>query len=558
MLQSVYIENIALIKRLSFEPGAGFCAFTGETGAGKSIIVDSLGLLCGARSDRELIRTGEDEALVEGMFYVNDAPTLKALAENETEPDEDGSITVTRRIGRDGRSVAKINGRNVPLSRLRAVASLLMSIHGQQDTQAFADTARQRMMLDSFAGNGAELGEYARRYADYRATEAKINALSEDERERETRLDMLKYRVNELESAAVYKGEKAELEAERRLLANSEKIISRCGAAYDALYLREGSAAEQIKEAADGIASLSGIIPEADGLSERLENAKYEIMDIADALKEYTGSDGEDTAARLDEVETRLETIKRLELKYRAEADGFAELLDSWKSELEAFENRDEELAKLNELIAKQKKALAAAAKELTLTRAAAAKKLCGRVTEELCALDMPAVVFRVELRRKDFAPDGADECEFMISANKGEEPRPMAKIASGGELSRIMLCLKCVFTDTESIGTLIFDEIDSGISGSTSEKIGIRLKKAAGGGRTQVICVTHSAILASRADHHYKISKSERNGRTETRVEALDRDGRRNELARIIGGLDITEAVLKTADELLERCSAD
>ena len=554
MLQSVYIENIALIKRLSIEPGEGFCAFTGETGAGKSIIVDSLGLLCGARSDRELIRTGEDEALVEGIFRIDDAPTLKALSELETVPDEDGTVTVTRRINGDGRSAAKINGRNVPLARLRAVTSLLMSIHGQQDTQAFADVARQRAMLDSFAGNAAETSEYTRRYGEYRATEAKINALSKDEREREMRLDMLKYRVNELESAAVYKGEKAELEKERKLLANSEKIISRCGSAYDALYLREGSAAEQIKSAADGIATLSGIIPEADGLAERLENAKYEIMDIADALKSYTDTDGENTARRLDEVETRLETIKKLETKYRAEADAFCELLDSWKGELEAFENRDEELAKLNKQLAAEKAALAEAAGKLTKTRAAAAEKLCGRVTKELCALDMPAVVFRVEMRKKDFAPDGADECEFLISANKGEEPRPMAKIASGGELARIMLCLKCVFADTESIGTLIFDEIDQGISGSTSEKIGIRLKKAAGGGKTQVICVTHSAILAAHADHHYKISKSESGGRTETRVEALDREGRRDELARIIGGLDITEAVLKTANELLER----
>ena len=554
MLGSVYIENIALIKRLSFEPGEGFCAFTGETGAGKSIIVDSLGLLCGARSDREIIRTGEEEALVEGIFTVRDASTLKALAEQETEPDEDGNITITRRISRDGRSGAKINGRNVPIARLRAVTSLLMSIHGQQDTQAFADVARQRAMLDSFAGNAAEMSEYTRRYTDYRATEAKIDSLSEDEREREMRLDMLKYRVNELESAAVYKGEKAELEKERRLLANSEKIISRCGSAYDELYLREGSAAEQIKSAADGIRALSGIIPEADELAERLDSAKYEIIDIADALKGYTGTDGENTARRLDEVETRLEAIKKLELKYRAEADDFGELLATWKGELEAFENRDEELAKLNKQLAAEKAALAEAAGRLTKTRAAAAEKLCERVTKELCALDMPAVVFRVDMRKKDFSADGADECEFLISANKGEEPRPMAKIASGGELSRIMLCLKCVFADTESIGTLIFDEIDQGVSGSTSEKIGIRLKKAAGGGKTQVICVTHSAILASRADHHYKISKSERGGRTETQVEALDREGRRDELARIIGGLDITEAVLETANELLER----
>ena len=554
MLRSVYIENIALIRRLSFEPGEGFCAFTGETGAGKSIIVDSLGLLCGARSDRDIIRTGEEEALVEGIFEISDKPTLKSLAALDVVPEEDGSITVTRRITRDGRSGAKINGRSVPVSRLKSAAAMLLSIHGQQDTQAFADESRQREMLDSFAGNESVRGDYSEKYAAYRATAAQIEALSEDEREREMRLDMLKYRVNELESAAVYTGEKESLEQERRLLANSEKIVSHSGAAIDALYRREGAAAETLQNAFDELRALYGVVPEAESLAERIDSAKYEIIDIADSLKRYADSEPGDTGRRLDEAETRLEYIKRLETKYRAASDDFPSLLERWKGELDSFEHRDEELARLNKRLAVQKKELEDAAGRLTASRAEAASRLCARVTEELCALDMPAVRFRVELRRKDFAPDGADETEFMISANKGEEPRPMAKIASGGELSRIMLCLKCVFADTESIGTLIFDEIDAGISGSTSEKIGIRLKKAACGGKTQVICVTHSAILASRADHHYKISKAVSGDRTETKVEHLDREGRRNELARIIGGLDISESVLKTAEELLER----
>ena len=554
MLQSVYIENIALIKRLQLEPPAGFCAFTGETGAGKSIIIDSLGLLCGARSDRDIIRTGEDEALVEGIFFVDDGPTIKLLADCEVFPEDDGTVTVTRRLSRDGRSGAKINGRSVPLSRLKSAVSLLLSIHGQQDTQAFADVERQMTMLDSFAKNAAERADYAEKYRLYCETKRRIDSLNTDEREKEFKADMLRYRISELKSAAVAPGEKENLESERRILANSEKIISNCALAYDALYGREGAAAEAIQQAYGLVSALEGIIPDAAELASRLESAKYEITDIADGVRQYVDSDGENAAKRLDEVETRIETIKKLENKYKTESDGFEELLESWQSELDAIEHGEEELERLNKLLVSQTDELVLSAAELTRSRAEAAKRLCARVTEELAALDMPAVTFYVDMSRKEFAPDGCDRAEFLISANKGELPKPMAKIASGGELSRIMLCLKCVFADTESIGTLIFDEIDSGVSGSTAEKLGIRLKRAADGGKTQVICVTHSAIIASKADAHIKISKGVVDGRTETRVETLDTDGRRAELARIIGGLDITEAVKKAADELLTR----
>ena len=554
MLQSVYIENIALIRRLEIEPSSGFCAFTGETGAGKSIIIDSLGLLCGARSDKEIIRTGEEEALVEGIFTVNNENTAKILAENEVFAESDGTVTVTRKLTRDGRSQAKINGRNVPLSRLKNVMSALLSIHGQQDTQAFADTERQMQLLDSFAKNDDIKNEYCAKYNKYRRTLKKINDLSQDEHEKAMRTDMLKYRISELKSAAVYKGEKDELESERRLLANREKIISRCGNAYDMIYEREGSASEALKNAYDLISSLEGIIPEADDLSKRLDSAKYEIIDIAETLKQYTDNDGENSSARLDEVETRIELIKRLENKYKTDADGFASLLEEWSEELDAIEHSEEELIRLENELKSDTSELKKAARALTDSREEASGRLCRLVTGELCALDMPSVAFTVGFSGKDYAPDGADEAEFLISANKGEQPKPMSKIASGGELSRMMLCLKCVFADSESIGTLIFDEIDAGISGSTSEKLGIRLKRAADGGKTQVICVTHSAIIASKADAHYKISKSVVGDRTETKVEKLDHNGRKDELARIIGGLDITDTVMKAAEELLKR----
>ena len=551
MLISIYIENIALIKKLSLEPDNGFCAFTGETGAGKSIIIDSLGLLCGARSDKDIIRTGEDEATVEGIFSVNEA-AKKHLAEYDIEPEEDNTVTVLRKLSRDGRSSAKINGRNVPLSRLKAVMSQLLSIHGQQDTQAFADNGKQMQMLDSFAKNESVFNAYSDKYNKFKSIELRLNALNEDSRERELRLDMLKYRVNELKSASVKVGERDELEAERKRLANSEKIVMNASEAYAMLYSRDGSAIESVDTAIGALSSLSGIIPEADELLSRLKNAKYELLDIADTVKEYTDTDGENVQARLDDVETRLELIKKLEKKYRADANTFSELLEEWEAELDANENSEEEKERLTKELAVAKKELCEAGKALTATRRTAAATLCDRVTEELNELDMPGVTFTVNIEQKDFAEDGSDFAEFLISANKGEVPKPMSKIASGGELSRIMLCLKCVFADSESIGTLIFDEIDTGVSGRTSEKIGIRLKNATDGKKTQIICVTHSAILAAKADAHYKISKKETDGRVITNVEKLDRIGRRDELARIMGGVNVTETVLKAAEEML------
>lgn len=553
MLLSLYIENIALIKRLSLELGESFCAFTGETGAGKSIIIDSMGLLCGARSDKDIIRTGEEEATVEGIFSVTDEKTLIGLKELDIEPEEDGSITVLRKISRDGRSGAKINGRSVPLSRLRSAVSQLLSIHGQQDTQAFADRERQLMMLDSFAKNDFVLEAYREKYNNYRQIKAKLDSLLDNSREREIMLDMLKYRINELKNANIRENEKEELESERKILANSERIISRASIAYGAIYGSESSALDRIGDALNAVNSLNGIIPEAESLSERLESIKYELLDISETAKSYLDEGNESVDIRLDECESRLELIKKLEMKYKADSNEFPKLLEEWESELSVNENSEAERERLSKLLKTAEKELKESGKALSRTRIDAGKLLCERVKNELNELDMPGVSFEIAFAEKEFASDGCDEAEFLISANKGETAKPMSKIASGGELSRIMLCLKCVFADSEAIGTLIFDEIDSGVSGRTSEKIGIRLKNAANGGKTQIICVTHSAILAAKADTHYKISKSEQDGRVVTEVERLDYIGRRDELARIMGGLNVSDTVLKAAEEMLK-----
>ena len=363
MLLSIYIENIALIKRLSLEPSEGFCAFTGETGAGKSIIIDSLGLLCGARSDKDIIRTGEDEALVEGIFTVNEGKAREFLKELDIEPEEDGSITVTRKISKDGKSSAKINGRTIPLSRLKSAMSQLISIHGQQDTQAFADPERQLLMLDSFAGNEEIYEEYKALYDEYTDIKGRLNRLNEGGKERELRLDMLRYRLNELKNANIQKGEKEDLESERKRLANSEKIISKASDAYNSLYYRDGAAVESVNIAYNAVNALAGIIPEAEEIASRLENAKYELMDISEIIKDYTESDGENVDAKLDECESRLELIKKLENKYRTTADEFPDLMAEWQAELDLDENSEEEIARLESLLIKAEKKMLAVEK---------------------------------------------------------------------------------------------------------------------------------------------------------------------------------------------------
>lgn len=552
MLCSLYIENIALIRRLSLEPEGGFCAFTGETGAGKSIIIDSLSLLCGARSDRGIIRTGEDSALVEGVFSGSDEAE-KLLLSLDISPEEDGSITLTRRLSSDGRSVSKINGRPVPLSKLKTISSLLVSIHGQKDTYAFAEKAKQLSLLDGFAHDGNELKTYAGSYETLRGIDAKLSQIRQNEREKAQRLDMLKYRISELKNARVMPGEQKKLIETRNRLANLEKLMLRSGEAYDALYGDEGSAVESVKRALDAVNSLYGVIPEAEELSSRLESGYEELKDISETLAAYKENEGNDSMS-LDDTETRLELIRTLSRKYSCEPDNFPALLAGWEDELTELENAGETENKLVSEREKALKRLEEDAFSLTSARKKAAETLCGRTKEELCEVDMPNVRFEVAFGKKDYSPDGNDDIEFLVSANLGEMPRPMAECASGGELSRIMLCLKCVFADSESIGTLIFDEIDSGISGITSEKIGIRLKKASDNGKTQVICVTHSAILAAKADAHYKISKRTVGERTETEIEKLEGENRLEEISRILGGMKVSDAVRTAAAELLAK----
>jgi len=551
MLASLHIENIALIRKLDLEFAEGFCAFTGETGAGKSILIDAIGLLCGARGERELIRSGEEFALVEGMFFAS-RETEKALEQLDILPDEDGSFFLQRRLSADGRSVAKIGGRTVPLARLREAAAFLLNIHGQQDTQTLSGEDKQRDLLDRFASDGALLSAYRDAYRKHAEIKRSMRELSERAEALEERRDLLTYQVRELTHAKLRAGEEAELLAEHALLANSEKVTENAHEAFGALYAEELSSLSQLKRAMTAVGRLAPIVPECKEYLARLDDVKAELTDIAESLSPLT-ADREDTAGRLEAVEARLDKLSALQRKYKTDEQGLIDKLQKVGEDLALLENNSSDMDDLKKECLRAETQMREAADALRQARRGAADTLSKRIQTELAELDMPKVRFLIRVEEGDFTPDGADMIDFSVSANAGEEPKPIGKIASGGELSRIMLCLQCVLADVENIPTLIFDEFDTGISGKTNEKIGRMMKRIANSGNTQVVCVTHASQLAARAEHHYRISKSEQNGRTQTEIVLLDRDGRIGELARIMGGLQVTDAVKKAAQELLE-----
>ena len=536
MLFSLHVENVALLRSLDLDLSGGLTVFTGETGAGKSILIDSIALLCGARTDRSIIRTGESYAAAEGFFGALTEDAVAALAGIGIEPDGDGSLLLSRRITADGRSTARINGRSVPTGLLRSAASLLIDIHGQQDTMKLADVSAHLGMLDTFARDEAEKSAYSRVYSDYISLKNELRRLEESESDRAERLDMLAYRLHEIESAHITEGEEEELTAKRSLLANRERIISGVSLADSAL--RE-------------VRSLADAVPECALLAERLDSARIELADIAESLYSYTDPGEGDPAAALDRVESRLQLINSLKRKYRTDEKGLLAIAEEAGREISGIQNGDSRRAEIKKELEKKEAELSSAASRLSERRRTAAADLEKRIRDELKDLDMPSVSFVAGFTEKPFSSDGADAVEFLVSANAGEIPRPVARIASGGELSRIMLAVKSVLSGS-AVGTMIFDEIDTGISGATSARIGKKLASLASDGE-QVFCVTHSAQIAAFAGTHMLIAKRESGGRTETTVTNLNREGRINELARIIGGISPGAAALSAAEALLD-----
>lgn len=553
MLRSLHIGNVAVIRQADIDFTEGLCVLTGETGAGKSLLIDSLNALTGGRVSRDLIRAGEENAMISALFDGLDEPTRAALSELGVElPEDEDGILLQRTLSRDGKSVARIGGRAVTQSLLREVGALLVNIHGQSDNQKLMQKAAHLSLLDAYAGDSAALAEYRSVYAAWRQVSGQLADLRQDEGQRLRTREMLEYQIADIDAAHLKPGEEDKLTARRDRLQHQEKIDRQLRLAARAL--RDGEKATAtglLDRAATALASLTGILPEAEELAARAESLRLEAEDIADRTRALTDGDAVDATAELDRLEGRLDTIQRLGRKYGAGVDAILAFRADAAERLAGLDTADDRIAACEEQEKRLREQLDGLSAVLTRMRTAAAQELAGQVAESLAFLDMPRVRFEVSLRRLDKpGADGSDDAEFCIATNPGEPVQPMIRIASGGELSRIMLALRSVLNEKYGVGVSIYDEIDTGISGRTARKVGIKLRRIALCG--QVICVTHSAQISSLADAQYRIEKHEVDGRAETSVRCLEPEERVDEIARILGGLDLTDSQRAAARELI------
>ena len=550
MIESLHIENIAVVKSVDITFGSGMTVLSGETGAGKSIIIDSINLLLGGRADRELIRNGESRACVSAVFSGVSEAVEKKLSEMGFDSG-DGSVMISRSIGESGSS-ARINARPVTVAVLREVSGMLLNIHGQNDNQQLLDPRNHIHILDSYAGIGEELEEYSALYKKILGINAEIDSASKDTMEQNRLSEMLKYQISDIDAVKLKAGEEELLEETVLKLRNLEKISKACALVERALMGGKGAGAIYLADRASGaLESVSDSLPEAEELAERLGNIKYELEDIASAVSSLSDIGGEDPTARLDKAEERLDAIAKLKRKYGNTVEEILSFRENAVKKLELIETADERIEDLREDMKKVTAEALSVAKKISAKRREAARGLTAGVTDTLTFLEMPKVKFEVGITKSEkLTSCGIDSVEFLISTNVGEPLLPMAKIASGGELARIMLSLKNVLNVCDGIETVIFDEIDTGISGKTSRKVGIKLKEI--GKSSQVLCVTHSAQIASLADRHLFISKKETDGRMETAVAELDEKGRVEEIARILGGIEITDAQRIAAEEMI------
>ena len=565
MLQSLHIENIAVIRSLDVDFEDGLCVLTGETGAGKSLLIDSINCLSGGRVGRDLIRTGEDRATVSALFSAPDGDVAAALSELGLSCEDGDGLLLSRVITRDGRTTARINGHAVTLGLLREVGALLINIHGQSDNQKLMQKAAHGRLLDDFSGDDTLLAEYRAAYATWRETRETINRLRQDESERLRTREMLEFQIRDIDTAKLRPGEEEKLTERRDRLLHLEKINRQVTVACRALADGEKATVLGLCDRAEtALGQISPIIPECDELLERLAAVRAEAEDIAACIRAFGDEDVGDPTAELDRLEGRLDAISRLSRKYGPDIPAILAFRDKAASRLEELDTADDRALTLEADLASQTVRLTALSERLTAHRRTAAAELAGRVRESLTFLDMPKVQFEVAVAPLGtFGPDGADDIEFLIAPNPGEAPAPMIRIASGGELSRITLAIRSVLNERYGVPTAIYDEVDTGISGRTARKVGIKLSDMAagdGGGKQQIICVTHSAQIASLADAHYVIEKHEigegDGTRAETTVRRISDRDRVEEIARILGGLQVTDAQREAARELIHNRS--
>ena len=555
MLELLHIENIAVIETadIAFQPG--FNALTGETGAGKSIVIDAMGAVLGGRASRELIRTGVPKAFVSAVFSHVPAD-LPGLAENGIAPDEDGNLLLQREMTVDGKNTCRVNGRPLTVTQLRQIGAELLNIHGQHDGQQLLDEEQHGAYLDRFGRMDAPLAAYRKEYAAMAALREQIRTLQMDEAEKARRMDSLRFQIDELERAELVPGEEEELNARRELLRNGEKYIAALSGADYCLNGDDSStgAVTAIRDAEEALHGIRHLSPDLEELYKRLESLRCEAFDLAETVRDKR-EEFDFSPAELDAAEARTDQLYRLKKKYGATVEDMIAYLDKCRTELDAMETADDTLILLNGQLKKAEANVKAAGAVLTQKRKEAAKVLEQRIQQELRDLDMNKVRFSIDFAEKEPAQDGCDTIRFLMSANVGEDLRPIAKIASGGELARIMLALKNVLAEQESIATLVFDEVDTGVSGRAAQKVAEKLAQVAR--HKQVLCVTHLPQLAAMADTHFSVEKGEASGRTFTHVVQLDREARKAELARITGGSRVTGALLESAGELLDQAEA-
>ena len=554
MLSLLHIENIALIQSadIRFEPG--FNVLTGETGAGKSIVIDSIGAVLGERTSRELIRTGAKSALVTAVF--TQVPPLPWLEENGF-PTGEEELLLQRELQGDGRNVCRIDGKLVTVAQLRELGRQLLNIHGQHDGQQLLDPASHLGYLDQFGGCQPLLESYQEAYRKWHDIRREMDKLQMDEAERSRRVDTLNYQIQELERAQLKAGEDEELSARRTLLRSAGRLMEAVQSAEFALSGDEDrdGACSLIAQAEGEVQGVSSISPELSELSEKLTALRCAADDAADTLRDLSRS-FDFSPGELDQVEERLDLLYRLRKKYGPTVEDMLSYLDRCRKELDQIQYADDTLARLEKDLKKAQKEAARRGEVLSQARREAAGALQARVQEELRQLDMPKVQFQTEFTPKGgeagMDETGLDEVQFLMSANLGEALKPIQKVASGGELARIMLALKNVLAEGDQIGTLVFDEVDTGVSGRAAQKVAEKMAQVSRG--KQVLCVTHLPQIAAMADTHFSVQKGEREGRTYTRLERLDRSQRREELARLIGGASITPSLLESAEELLRQ----
>ena len=554
MLSVLHIENIAVIESADIVFGGGFNALTGETGAGKSIVVDAMGAVTGERASRDLIRTGAKSALVTGAF--TQVKALPWFAENGTGPDENGELLLQREILPDGKNLCRVNGRPVTVAQLKALGRQLLNVHGQHDGQQLLDESCHLEYLDRFGDTAVPLADYRAAYGRLAELDERMRALRMDESEKARKVDTLQYQIGELERAELTPGEEEELQARRDLLRNAADLAEAAEAAHFALSGDEDSAgaAALLMEAEQALERMAGVSGELDALRTQLSECRCLAQDAAETARDIRGSfDFE--PGELDELEGRLDLLYRLKKKYGATVEDMLDYLERCRKELDEIQFADDTLLRLEGERAKALKEARKRAETLSQARKAAGEALQTRIQSELAQLDMPKVRFQVA-----FAPvegetglngEGMDTVRFLMSANVGEDLKPIQKIASGGELARIMLALKNVLAENDDVATLVFDEVDTGVSGRAAQKVAQKLAQVAR--HKQVLCVTHLPQIAAMADVHFSVEKGEKAGRTYTAVEALDRGRRQAELARLTSGDQVTQASLDSAGELLD-----